>query len=125
MGIRVCSRRFLASAVTIPVLAGGLVLVTPGVAEAVTCGQSWSNKDPNGSGTGKFDGTHYTIPMHTGIYGDCYVNAIVDVNKKLLYHCYRTNSYGHTWTHVRVEGTDVKGWVWDGNLNDNGSNYPC
>lgn len=64
------SRRFLASAVTVPLVAGGLVLVTPGVAEAVTCGQSWSNKDPStGQGITIPSEGQYTFKLHTGMYG--------------------------------------------------------
>jgi hypothetical protein len=119
------SRRFLASAVTVPLVAGGLVFATPGVAEAVTCGQSWSNKDPGGgTGTGSAE-SPYTVPLHSGMYGDCRVTSRVSTGIKLWYHCYRRNSYGNTWTHVRIDGTDWKGWVWDEYLNDGGSYYPC
>ena len=128
MGIRrVFSRRFLASAATIPLIAGGLVLVTPGVAEAVTCGQSWTNKDPGGGAgiTIPSEG-QYTFPLHTGIYGDCRVTHTVSTGVHLKYDCYRRNSYGNTWTHLHLDGyPDVRGWAWDNYLNDGGSNYPC
>jgi|GEM_PF-1335840 len=124
---RLFSRRFLASAVAIPVVAGGLVLVTPGVAEAVTCGQSWSNKDTaTGQGITIPSQGQYTIPMHNGIYGDCAVKSNVSTGIKLRYDCYRRNSYGNTWTHLNLDGyPNVNGWVWDNYLNDGGSLVPC
>ena len=117
------SRRFVAGAVTIPLVITGVTVLTPGVAEAVTCFQSWSDKDANGWGTGK--PATGTIPLRNGIYADCDPVAGVDVNRKLWYHCYRRNSYGNTWTHLRIDGTTINGWVYDGNLDDNGSGYPC
>jgi hypothetical protein len=121
------SRRFLASAVVIPTVAGGLVLVTPGVAEAATCGQSWSNKDPGGGqGITIPSQGQYTFPLHTGIYGDCKVTWTVSTGIPLKYDCYRRNSYGNTWTHLHVAGDPtVSGWAWDNYLNDGGSYYPC
>ncbi|MEO7260119.1 MAG: hypothetical protein ABI047_02465 [Jatrophihabitantaceae bacterium] len=121
------SRRFLASAATVPMIAGGLVLVTPGVAEAVTCGQSWTNKDPSsGQGITIPSQGQYTIPVHNGIYGDCTVTSYMSTGVKLQYDCYRRNSYGNTWTHLHLDGyPNARGWVWDDYLNDNGSIYPC
>ncbi|MEO7260120.1 MAG: SH3 domain-containing protein [Jatrophihabitantaceae bacterium] len=120
------SRRFLTSAATLPLLAGGLAVLTPGVAEAATCYQSWLDKDANGWGTGKDSaGGPYTIPLRNGIYADRNQVAAADVSKKLWYHCYRRNSFGNTWTHLRIDGTNWSGWVYDGNLDDNGSAYPC
>jgi hypothetical protein len=128
MGIaKLLSRRFLASVVVIPTVAGGLVLVTPGVAEAVTCGQSWTDKDPGGGeGITIASEGQYTVPLHTGIYGDCPVYATVSTGVHLKYDCYRVNSYGNTWTHLHMDGyPQVRGWAWDHYLNNNGSNYPC
>ena len=116
-------RRFLTAAAVAPLLASAMVVLTPGVAEAVTCGQGWSDNDktnygyPDGPGDG-------SVTMHTGIYGDCASAGKVN-NIRLWYHCYRVNSYGHTWTHVRMDGSDVKGWVYDAYLSNGGSNVPC
>ncbi|MDQ1742499.1 MAG: hypothetical protein QOE23_838 [Pseudonocardiales bacterium] len=41
------------------------------------------------------------------------------------YHCYQVNSHGHTWTHVRIDGTTAKGWVYDAYLSNGGSTVPC
>jgi len=116
-------RRFLGAAAVVPLLASVMVVLTPGVAEAVTCGQSWSDQDKGGYGypDGPGDGT---VTMHTGIYGACPSAGTVR-GFKLWYHCYRTNSYGHTWTNVRVDGTTVSGWVYDAYLSDGGSIYHC
>jgi hypothetical protein len=116
-------RRFLAAAGVAPLLASVMVVLTPGVAEAVTCGQSWSDLDKTGSGfpAGPGDGS---VTMHTGIYGDC-PSAGTVYGIRLWYHCYRVNSYGHTWTHVRVDGTTAKGWVYDAYLSNGGSTVHC
>ncbi|MDF4250392.1 hypothetical protein [Streptomyces sp. WMMB303] len=41
------------------------------------------------------------------------------------YHCYVTNSYGNTWTYVRVQTGTLSdyGWIYDGNLPSNGSGH--
>ena len=116
-------RTFLRAAAVVPLLASAMVVLTPGVAEAVTCGQSWSDVDKSGSGfpDGPGDGT---VMMHTGMYGDCPSAGTVR-GFKLWYHCYRTNSYGHTWTNLRMEGYDWSAWVYDAYLSDGGSLYPC
>ena len=120
------SRRFLASAVIVPLVAGGVVLLNPGVAEAVTCGQSWTNKDPGG-GAGIVDPANgYTFPLHTGDYGDCRVTWWVSDGVRLDYDCFRANDKGNTWTHVRAhDDPTVSGWAWDNYLNDGGSTYAC
>jgi hypothetical protein len=117
------SRRFLSGAAAVPLLASAMVVLTPGVAQAVTCGQSWSDKDKTGFGypAGPGDGG---VTLHTGIYGDCPSKGTTR-GIKLWYHCYRVNSYGHTWTNVRMEGYDFSAWVYDAYLNNGGSNVPC
>lgn len=116
-------RRFLTAAAAVPLLASVMVVLTPGVAEAVTCGQSWSDNDKGGSGYPAGPGGG-PVTLHTGIYGDCPSNGSVN-GYRLFYHCYRTNSYGHTWTHVRIDVIDVKGWVYDAYLSNGGSTVPC
>ncbi|MFH8607017.1 SH3 domain-containing protein [Streptomyces sp. NPDC018029] len=41
------------------------------------------------------------------------------------YHCYTTNESGNTWTYLTVRSTGAEGWVYDGNLTNGGSTYPC
>ncbi|HEX4728318.1 MAG TPA: hypothetical protein VH298_11010 [Jatrophihabitans sp.] len=108
---------------TIPVVAGGLVFVTPGAADAVTCGQSWTNKDTTGGRAIYQPKNGYTYPLHTGIYGDCRVTWWISDGEWNAYDCYRINSRLESWTHVHVIG--VEGWVWDDYLIDGGSTRPC
>jgi hypothetical protein len=35
------------------------------------------------------------------------------------------NSYGNTWTHLRLSGTNVEGWVYDVYLDDFGATHLC
>ena len=116
-------RRFLRAAAVVPLLASTMVVLTPGVAEAATCGQSWSDKDKTGSGfpAGPGDG-HVTL--RTGIYESC-PSLGTERGIRLYYHCYRRNSYNHTWTSVRMEGYDWSAWVYDPYLSNGGSTVPC
>ncbi|MFK4070388.1 hypothetical protein [Streptomyces sp. NPDC029674] len=41
------------------------------------------------------------------------------------YHCYTVNESSNTWTYVTVRATGAKGWVYDGNLTNGGSDYEC
>jgi hypothetical protein len=117
-------RRFLAAAAAVPLLASAMVVLTPGVAEAVTCGQSWSDKDKSGSGFPDGPGSPGEVTLRSGIYGDC-ASRGTTYGIRLWYHCYRANSYGHTWTNVRIDGTNVNGWVYDAYLDDGGSTVAC
>ncbi|HEV2886974.1 MAG TPA: hypothetical protein VGX49_08710 [Jatrophihabitans sp.] len=100
---------------------GGLAIATAGPADAITCTHpGWSDKDP-GSGTGNSSST----PVHTGPAGSCAVVATVGTAVVLHYHCYVVNSAGNTWTNVRIDGTNIDGWVWDSYLDDGGSFYHC
>ncbi len=118
------SRRVLGLAGVVPLLASAMVVLTPGVAEAVTCGQSWSDKDKTGSGFPDGPGSPSEVTLHTGIYGAC-PSAGTVYGIRLWYHCYRVNSYGNTWTHVRIDGTNVNGWVYDAYLSNGGSVVAC
>lgn len=114
------------AAATIPLVVGGLAVLTPGTAEAATCGQSWSDKDKTGYGYGIASSGHpYDVPIRSGIYADCAETSAVSTGVKLWYHCYRINAYGNYWTHIRVDGTNINGWVYNGNLNDLGASTRC
>ena len=125
MGISMFSsvrRRLAVSAATFPLLIGGLAVATAGPADAVTCTHpAWSDKDKGGWGTGNSSST----PVRTGPSAECAVTAYVGTSVVLWYHCYVFNSAGNTWTNVRIEGTNINGWVYDGNLDNNGSLYHC
>ena len=67
-----------------------------------------------------------SVPVRSrGPYGDCSIDGYIDSSTRLHYHCYTTNDHGNTWTWVRVVGGDIAGWVWDENLQGNGSAVRC
>ncbi|MDQ1015172.1 SH3 domain-containing protein [Streptomyces afghaniensis] len=93
---------------------------TAAPAEAQACTHpAWSNKS-SGTGTAKGD----TALVRTGPSADCAVTAEVGTDRTLYYHCWVTNSSGNKWTHVRIDGLNVNGWVYNGNLDDGGSQAP-
>jgi hypothetical protein len=115
-------RRAAVAAATLPLVISGLVMATAGPADAITCTHpAWSDLDKSGSGTGNSSSTE----VHTGPAASCGVTATVGTSVVLWYHCYVVNSAGNTWTNVRIDGTNIIGWVWDGDLDDNGSYYHC
>jgi len=97
---------------------------TPRVSAAVDCTHSYSDKDKQG--TGHVD-TGSSVVLHKGPYADCPTVQYVIATDRLYYHCYVVNSFGNTWTNVRVVilGVDYVGWIWDNNLDDGGSLYLC
>lgn len=116
------TRRTLAGVLAVPLVAAGLVIAGTGTAAAETCTHpAWSDKDNGGSGTGNSSST----PIRTGPEAVCGVVATVGTAVVLYYHCYVVNSAGNTWTNVRISGTNIDGWVYDGNLDDFGSFYHC
>jgi hypothetical protein len=123
MGIwRRSARRWLASAATLPLLVGGLTLVVASPADASPCPHpGWSNKD-GGSGHVIADST----ALRDGPGSSCTLIALVHTNALLYYHCLAVNPYsGNTWTHLRIAGTSVDGWISDDNLDDHGATQPC
>ena len=88
--------------------------------EAVTCLTNWFAKD--------FElghGTNGSNPIHNGPYGICDVVATVGNSRTLIYDCYVINDYGHKWTHVRVSGSTIGGWVYNPYLSGGGANTGC
>nr|WP_237524323.1 MULTISPECIES: SH3 domain-containing protein [unclassified Streptomyces] len=100
-------------------------MVAAPVASAATSGTAacthpaWSNKD---SGSGYVAGS--SAPLRTGPSADCPTTATV-YGALLYYHCYVTNSAGNTWTHARIDGTQINGWIYDGNLTNSGAVKHC
>ncbi len=106
--------------------AGMLIGAAPSqAAEQVTpaashdCSWHHTNPDP---GSGHMVGSHW---LHLGPYGECGAIAQPSSSVTLYYHCYVTNAYGNTWTHLRIAGTNIEGWVSDADLDDGGSFYHC
>ncbi|GHG62521.1 SH3 domain-containing protein [Streptomyces griseocarneus] len=117
----------LVAAAVVPLLmASATVAVTAPSASADTSGANacshptWSNKSP-GNGTPKGDGAK----IRTGPSEDCSVVKEVSGGTVLQYHCWVENDHGHKWTHVRVDGKDINGWVYNDRLDDGGSKHPA
>ncbi|MGW4033134.1 SH3 domain-containing protein [Streptomyces sp. NPDC004838] len=115
--------RALAAVLPLVATAGLMTAATP--AQAGTSGargclnHQWSNRDSSAG--------HVTSssPLHIGPHGYCLVKETLNVFQVLQYHCSVMNESGNGWTHVRITGTDITGWVYDGHLNNWGSNVRC
>ncbi|HEU5270692.1 MAG TPA: hypothetical protein VFU36_12265 [Jatrophihabitans sp.] len=117
-------RRWLAAAATLPLLVGGLTVVTASPADAITCiHPAWSDKDQ--TGYGEIAAGFSNIHMYDGPMSSCGVVATLNPGQKLYYHCYYLNASGNTYTHLRIAGTSIEGWVGDNFLNNYGSAYRC
>jgi hypothetical protein len=119
--------RLLVAAAVLPLAAGAVSLTTAASAGAATVQPNiacthpgWTNPHPV-SGRALSNGT----PVRTGPEASCAVVVTVGSAVALHYHCYVSNSNGSTWTNVRVDGTNINGWVLDGNLAGNGSSFHC
>lgn len=97
-----------------PVLMLSAMVATAPAALASCGSHSWSNKDPSGGSTIGW------VALRSGPHVDC---ASTQRNGYFDYDCYTFNEVGNTWTHVRL-GT-LSGWIYDGNLQDGGSNHLC
>ncbi|GHJ93349.1 MULTISPECIES: SH3 domain-containing protein [Streptomyces] len=115
----------LRTALVLPFLVASATMVSVPVAGAATSGAAacthpaWSNKD---AGYGYVSGS--SAPLRTGPSQDCPVTATV-YGARLYYHCYVVNSAGNTWTHARIDGTQINGWIYDGNLSNSGALERC
>jgi len=100
-------------------LASNLAVTTSSNAAAqVSCsGWTWGNFD---AGAGYSTGTY---KLKDGPYQECTNAGQTYAGTYLYYHCYITNDYGNTWTHARISGTSIQGWISDANLtlNDDGT----
>ncbi|MFI7272877.1 SH3 domain-containing protein [Streptomyces sp. NPDC049879] len=124
------SHRAKLTATAIPLMLAATALITAPTAsagEAIACTHpSSSNKDAD---TGRVKGLNRaSVPVHSGPAGSCSEVGRFAYTATAYYHCYRLNSAGNTWTHLRVDyagDNDVSGWVWDEYLDDGGSIYHC
>ncbi|MFE9387915.1 SH3 domain-containing protein [Streptomyces sp. NPDC006784] len=93
---------------------------------AVDCSWSKPGDKDHSSYKGLRSGV-YSAPVRKGPYGDCSATRwlYTDDAPMIDYHCYVTNSYGNTWTYVRVQTGTLSdyGWIYDGNLPSNGSGH--
>jgi hypothetical protein len=83
----------------------------------------WSDKDKESSGSVADEFGYAEI--HSGPNAGCTTVDYALSGEVLYYHCYVFNSAGNTWTHLRIDGTSIEGWVWDDYLDDGGSLYKC
>ncbi|MFE4455670.1 SH3 domain-containing protein [Streptomyces sp. NPDC056796] len=118
-------RRKMWTALALPLLAASATLVSAPTAGAAAAGAdacthpAWANND---SGSGYVSGS--SAPLRTGPNAGCPTTATV-YSAKLYYHCYVVNAEGNTWTHARIDGTQINGWIYDGNLSNGGAVKPC
>jgi hypothetical protein len=66
-----------------------------------------------------------TEPVWNGPSTNCSHVFSVYTDTRMDYHCYIFNSAGNTWTYMNFPDLGFFGWVWDGNLKDNGSPIHC
>lgn len=83
---------------------------TPPVSKS--CG-GWSHRDPDPGTYGYMTGSYH---IEVGPYASCTDVALVPSGKKVWYHCYVLNAYGHKWWWVRISGTNTAGWMSADNL---------
>jgi hypothetical protein len=103
-------------------MAGSWVVVTAPPAAAACSGHSWRDVDTTGghtkSGTKK--------PLRVGPHSSCTIDWYIAGGNPVVYHCYIRNSAGNTWTHLHFKNqSSIRGWMYDGNLSDGGSNKRC
>lgn len=124
MGIwRRSTRRWLASAATLPLLVGGLTLSTASSASgnSIPCTHpAWTNPD-TGSGHVLVSST----PMYTGPEASCGVVDYINPGTLLYYHCYVVNANGYHYTHLRIAGDTIQGWIYSARLDDGGASHYC
>lgn len=109
------------AALPLLVASAGLMATAPAAGAATSAAAActhpaWQNKS---GGEGTAAGSSALV--RTGPSADCAVTAEVGTSVTLFYHCWVTNSAGNKWTHVRIDGTQINGWVYNGNLDDGGS----
>lgn len=97
---------------------GTTSLLAAPASAATSCTRPSHVNVSSGSGHGtKAGGT----PIRVGPYSSCGIVRSVGASRLLYYHCWRLNALGHLWTHVRIAGTEVRGWVYNANLDDGGA----
>ncbi|MGC4808209.1 hypothetical protein [Micromonospora sp. DT233] len=113
-------RRFRASLAVVPIAVATTVFAVGSPASAA-CKTDWSNKGAGGRG----QYTEEAAPLRSGPAEGCSSDKTLPASTALIYHCFVTNTAGNSWTHVKVQGQNLSGWIWDNHLKDNGSPYKC
>ncbi|GAA2263625.1 hypothetical protein GCM10010232_64400 [Streptomyces amakusaensis] len=118
-------RTRLLAAVLPMIAAAGLVTAAAPAQSATSasgplgCSHSWSNKDSD------YGYVTSGSPLRPGPHSNCGTRATIYPSELLYYHCSIVNESGNGWTHVRLSGTDIQGWMYNGNLDDGGSRDRC
>jgi hypothetical protein len=75
------------------------------------------------NGEGRFAGGTERYDLHSGPYGACpVVHHTAAYSHKWIWCDYR-NRYGNKWYYVRDEASNIKGWIWEGELSDIDKNW--
>ncbi|MFF1359337.1 SH3 domain-containing protein [Streptomyces sp. NPDC058297] len=111
-------------AVSAPVFALATMTVTAPTASATAAACAFNPAHPN-----KDSGSGHVVsgkkaPLRSGPHSGCGTIMTVDSSWKLYYHCSYFNGQS-AWTHLRLAGTDVEGWIYVENLNDFGADKTC
>jgi hypothetical protein len=94
-----------------------------GVQPAATC-QHFPAPDLDKTGSGHVK-SRSGAQVRPGPNSGCVSITSVFPSVTLYYHCFVINSSGNSWTNVRIAGSSVSGWVYDGDLDDGGSTKFC
>ncbi|MFI7272879.1 SH3 domain-containing protein [Streptomyces sp. NPDC049879] len=116
------SRRAKLAALVLPLAVAATTLVNVPTASAASCGASWSNKD---TGYGVISYGQGSAPLRSGPGEGCKTVVRVYEGTILYFHCYTINSAGNAWDHVRINGTNINGWIYVGNLDSRGASKRC
>ncbi|WP_052851063.1 SH3 domain-containing protein [Streptomyces avicenniae] len=125
------SRRAKLAAALLPLALAATALVTAPHATAATAGESaaaacpqpkHSNKDAYSS---EIIASLGSAPLRAGPSSDCPTVVRVYSGTRFQFHCFVYNSSGNSWTFVRLDGTQIYGWMYDGNIGGGGSTKRC
>ncbi|MFI7272878.1 SH3 domain-containing protein [Streptomyces sp. NPDC049879] len=123
------SLRTKLTALALPLALAATALITAPTASAAETGAAaycpqpaHQNKDSDFSWIWSSLGS---APLRSGPSSDCPTVVNVYPDTKFFFHCYWVNKYGNAWTFVRIEGTQIYGWMYEGNIGWGGSAEPC
>lgn len=102
-------------------VAAGVFAVGSPASAAITCGSTVSDKDSSTGGQWTLDSS----PLRTGPYESCAAITTLGAGTNVNYFCFFENTYGNTWTYVKVKGQNLYGWIFDDHLYSNGSPVRC
>ncbi|MFJ4681796.1 SH3 domain-containing protein [Streptomyces sp. NPDC091377] len=119
--VTVAAFALVAAALSAPLSAAPAVAGEPpsaAPAGILSCTHSHRNIDPTSG-----EATSTSVLRRSGPHATCGGNRVGSI--VLDYHCSTNNESGSKWTYVTVRSSGASGWVFSGNLLDNGSDYEC